>query len=269
MIYLNKSWVHVGLIIDRSGSMEEIDGNELAGSATNLVKEQANSSGITKVTATIANFDDRYEIIKRNIDASDLKITKSDIEPRGLTALYPSLGRFIKDIGEDLNQMSERPGTVVIIMLTDGEQTCDSLHNRVEEDSIFEGSNGYIKLREVVKHQEEAYKWKFFMLGTNIDTLTEGPKMGFTPQTCLNYTFSTDGGVNALRSTSNAIGRYTEYNTIPKLENNDFEGYTPDERINSECIDRNSIDGGNCIDSKYIKCEANEEDYSQLYYLVP
>ena len=103
------------------------------------------------------------------------------------------------------------------------------------------------------------------MLGTNIDTLQEGPKMGFSPQTCLNYTFSTDGGVNALRSTSNAIGRYTEYNNTPELQNNDFEGYTQDERNDSECIERNSMDGGDCMDSQ----STCEDDYSQAYYLEP
>lgn len=272
---LNESWVHVGLLIDRSGSMEEMDGNELAGSATNLIKEQINSNGITKVTATIANFDDRYEIIKRNIDASDLEITKADIEPRGLTALYTSLGRFIRDIGSDLRDMSERPGTVVIIMLTDGDQTCDCLQNRVEEDKIYEGMNGYKELSKTLKHQEDVYKWKFFMLGTNMDTLEEGPKMGFTPQTCINYSYSTNGGVNALRSTSNAIGRYTEYNTSPMINSDEFDGYTQQERLDSECIENDSI---NEEDSQCIKNEIvldhnedlnNRGEYYDACYLVP
>jgi len=242
MVSLNPNWVHVGLLIDRSGSMDEMDGDELAGSATSLIKEQINSENVNKVTATIANFDDRYEIIKRNIEGSKLEITKKDIEPRGLTALYTSLGRFINDMGDDLRNMEdERPGTVVIIMLTDGEQTCDKLENREECDAIFEGMNGYIELNKLVKQQEDVYKWKFFMLGTNMDTLKEGPKMGFTPQTCINYNYSTNGGVNALRSTSDAIGRFTTYNNTPDLLNKNFEGYTQEERNDSDCMDRDSI----------------------------
>lgn len=237
MVSLNPNWVHVGLLIDRSGSMDEMDGNELAGSATRLIKEQINSENVNKVTATIANFDDRYEIINRNIEASKLEITKADIEPRGLTALYTSLGRFINDVGEDLRNMEdERPGNVVIIMLTDGQQTCDKLENREERDAIFEGSNGYKELNKLVKQQEDDYKWKFFMLGTNMDTLKEGPKMGFTPQTCINYSYTTNGGVSALKSTSDAIGRFTTYNNTPELRNQNFEGYTEEERFFSNCI---------------------------------
>jgi len=206
-----------------------MDGKELAGSATQLIKEQRETDGITRVTATVANFDDRFEIIKHNVDANELTITDDDIQPRGMTALYPSLGRLIRIIGSDLDGMTDvKPGTVVVIMLTDGEQTCHRLRNNQEDDVPYEGSKGHIELCKLVKHQEEEYNWKFFMLGTNLDSLEEGPKMGFTPQTCMNYTCSTDGATSAFRSTSCAVRRYHEFKSADTPET--FDGYTQEER---------------------------------------
>ena len=46
MVSLNNGWVHIGLLLDRSGSMEEMNISELAGSATTLVREQSNSKHI-------------------------------------------------------------------------------------------------------------------------------------------------------------------------------------------------------------------------------
>lgn len=234
-VTIDKSWVHMGLLIDRSGSMQEMDTRELANSATQTIKEQAGSPGIETVTATIANFDDNFEIISRNEDASNLEITSKDIQPRGLTALYPSIGRIITMIGNDLNDMTEkRPGTVVIIVMTDGQQTCHSLKNRIDTDLPFEGVDGYVNLRKQVEHQEKVYSWKFFLIGTNFDAIEEGSKMGFTPETCINYSWNTKGGVEVLRSTSEAVSRFTEFNTSDaRDEGASYEGYTQEERVAS------------------------------------
>ena len=229
---LDKTWVHIGLIIDRSGSMQDMDSNELAGSATQLIDEQRKTEGVTKVTATVANFDDEFNIIKRNENAEELTITSEDIKPRGMTALYTSLARLIRIIGEDLSDMTQtRPGTVVVIMLTDGDQTCHRLRNREDADGPYEGKEGHLELCKLVRQQEDTYKWKFFMLGTNLDSLEAGPKMGFTPETCMNYTCSTDGATAAIRSTSGAVRRYQELSSAdtPEL----FGGYTQEEREDS------------------------------------
>ena len=232
-VRLNERWVHLGILIDRSASMDEMDSDELVGAATTLVKAQQDNENIDRVTATIANFDEYFEIVKRNIDASELVLTKEDIKPRGMTSLVPSLGRMINIIGNDLSDMkSDRPGTVVIILLSDGDQTCDCLRNREESDSPYEGAEGYHNLAETVKHQENIYKWKFFMLGTNFDAIEKGAQMGFTPQTCINYKYSTKGGSSALINTSCAVSRFATHNTTtPDVE---FDGYTPDER--SSCL---------------------------------
>ena len=226
------NWVHIAVLIDRSGSMQSMDTSELAGAATTLIKEQQDKPD-SKVTATVANFDNQFEIIKRNHDAKDLVISASDIEPRGMTALSPSLGRMITLVDMDITQLTEeKPGTVVFILLSDGEQTCDHLDNRdTELDAPFEGGNGYKAVAELVQKKEKESGWKFFMMGTNFDAIKEGPRYGFTPQTCINYSNTTDGGTAALRSTSQAVRRFRNDDDPERSSN--FDGYTQGERDES------------------------------------
>ena len=235
----NMNWIHIAILIDRSGSMQSMDTGELAGAATTLIKEQQDKPD-SKVTATVANFDNQFEVIKRNQDAKDLTITASDIQPRGMTSLAPSLGRMIRLVEMDVDAMTEeQPGTIVFILLSDGEQTCDRLDNRNDElDKPFEGRNGYKAVAELVQKKETESGWKFFMMGTNFDAIKEGPRYGFTPQTCINYSNSTEGGTAALRSTSNAVRRFRDDDNVDRSAT--FDGYTQDERNQSACI--NSAD---------------------------
>jgi len=228
----NENWIHVGVLIDRSGSMSSMDTRELASAATALIKEQQDIPD-SKVTATVANFDNKFELIKQNQNAVDLVITKDDIDPRGMTALAPSLGRLISIIDSDITHMTEeQPGTVVFILLSDGEQTCNELDNRDPElDIPFEGTNGYKAVCELVQKKETQDDWKFFMMGTNFDALKEGPRYGFTPQTCINYSNTTDGGTAAIRSTGQALRRFRDYDGPNRSAN--FDGYTQDERDES------------------------------------
>ena len=228
----NENWIHVGVLIDRSGSMSSMNTHELASAATALIKEQQDIPD-SKVTATVANFDNKFELIKQNQNAVDLVITKDDIDPRGMTALAPSLGRLISIIDDDITHMTEeQPGTVVFILLSDGEQTCNQLDNRDPKlDKPFEGTDGYKAVCELVQKKENQDDWKFFMMGTNFDALKEGPRYGFTPQTCINYSNTTDGGTTAIRSTGQALRRFREYDGPNRSAN--FDGYTPNERDES------------------------------------
>lgn len=231
-------WTHVVGLIDRSGSMSSMDGRELAGAANKLVSDQLkDEDGERRVTATIANFDDSFEIVKRAVDGKTLKITEHDIVPRGMTALIPSIARLIRITDKDIEtwKTSENkvPGTVVFILLSDGDQTRHKLDNREEEDTPYEGETGHVNLSKLVKEKEQNHQWKFFFLGTNMDVKDIGSKMGFAASTCMNYSHNTDGGTAALRSTSGAIGRYQRTPHVADRSAR-FEGYTDAEREASQ-----------------------------------
>ena len=58
-------------------------------------------------------------------------------------------------------------------MLTDGDQTCRIRVERIPMVHI-EGKEGHVELCKLVRQQEDTYKWKFFMLGTDLDSLRGG-----------------------------------------------------------------------------------------------
>lgn len=92
-----------------------------------------------------------------------------DLEPRGGTALYDALGRLITDTGTELaaRPESERPGTVLVVVLTDG-----------HENSSQEWTHEAVKA--AITRQEGEYSWSFLFLGANMDAVAVGEQLGFS-----------------------------------------------------------------------------------------
>jgi len=63
-----------------------------------------------------------------------------------------------------------RPGKVLIVVLTDGEENASQ--------GIYSGENGRKLLFEKINHQKEIYNWVFFFMGTNIDAINTGKNIG-------------------------------------------------------------------------------------------
>jgi hypothetical protein len=86
----------------------------------------------------------------------------SSYQPRGMTALYDSLNRFIDEVGARLSEMKEedRPGTVTLFINTDGMDN-DSHYCTVEA------------LKEKIRHQEEKYAWKFIFMSSSLEAANQ------------------------------------------------------------------------------------------------
>ena len=75
---------------------------------------------------------------------------------------------MIKHTGDNLSGMTvKRPGKVIFILLSDGQQTVDQLENSIFPDKEFEGSEGQKNLKECIEDQQNVYNWTFMFLGTN------------------------------------------------------------------------------------------------------
>lgn len=197
-VTLNNNWTHMGVLVDRSASMYSLNPENTSRELTKFIQDQCkneNNDSNQKVTATIARFDDEYEIIVKNKPAREIKITVQDIQPRDMTALYESFCRLIDEIGTELSEMkNERPGKVIIVVLTDGEENSSK--------GIYEGEAGRKLLMEKITHQKDKYNWLFFFIGTNIDALATGENIGIAKATCINFGATQEQCSNALRITS-------------------------------------------------------------------
>lgn len=171
----------IGLVaglLDRSGSMKSLKGTVIE-SMNHLLWEQAclvKLGEMEDVYCHLVQFDtarkkDGYEVL---VDMEPLDWYElpdlSRYQPRGMTALYDSLSKFIDEVGSKLASMREqdRPGTVTLFINTDG----------MDNDSELCTVN---QLRDKIKHQEEKYAWNFIFMSSNLEAAEQAREaMGVT-----------------------------------------------------------------------------------------
>jgi hypothetical protein len=196
---LDNDWTYIGVLIDRSGSMQTLNPKKISKELTNFVKDQQGG----RVTVTAARFDDEYEVFIKNELAQNVVFTEKDIEPRHNTALYQSFCRLIDDIGDELANMKDvRPGKVVIVVLTDGDENASK--------GIYAGEDGRVLLFNKITHQKEVYNWLFFFLGTNIDAISTGKKIGIPSSTCISFANNQNNCSEVLRCASTQVQKYRD-----------------------------------------------------------
>ncbi len=152
----------ITVILDRSGSMQSIQ-SDAEGGLNAFISKQKEQPG--RANFTLVQFDDKYEVVHSGVPIRQVPHCK--LVPRGNTALLDAVGRTINEVGDRLSKTpeSDRPGLVVIVILTDG------LENASREFSSA-------KIKEMIDHQREVYKWQFTYLGANQDAFAVAAKMG-------------------------------------------------------------------------------------------
>jgi hypothetical protein len=237
---LDPNYCAIAFLGDVSGSMASFDTNEFAQSVTNVIKENAEKFDVVFYGAT---FSDKFSIFADGVNGSDVVITADDLKPSGLTALVPAIGRMIKHVGSKLADMTDRrPGKVIFIILSDGEQTVDRLSNRINADEPYEGKYGNNKLKELIDEHQNVWKWSFMFMGTNFDSILTGSKFGLSRKQCINFS-NNDGGINqVLRCVSKNVSdiqykakfRVAKFNkTGVDDEEDDDMGFTEAQRVSS------------------------------------
>jgi hypothetical protein len=172
---MKKGLTKIVFVVDRSGSMSSIAKDMIGGFNQFIKTQKENKVGECRVTFN--QFDDIFEEVYKNVEVNDVKdLTSDTFQPRGSTALLDAIGRTITNVGVELSALpeGERPERVLIVILTDG-----------GENSSREYTND--KVKEMVKHQTEVYKWEFSYIGANQDSWTVGASYGFTGSSTLNY----------------------------------------------------------------------------------
>ncbi|MHB8862450.1 MAG: vWA domain-containing protein [Pirellulaceae bacterium] len=161
----------ITLVVDRSGSMGSIRA-DAEGGVNAFVAEQAKQPG--EALLTLVQFDTEYEFLHRGVPVQ--QVPPYELVPRGMTALLDAVGRAINETGERLAKMQEedRPGLVVFVVMTDG-----------EENSSKEFSRDQIK--QLITQQQEKYNWHFTFLGANQDAFAEARALGIVAAGAANF----------------------------------------------------------------------------------
>jgi len=168
-----KGKIDTTLILDRSGSMDAAKDDTIGGFNRFL----SEAKKFPDTTFTLVLFDDQYEVPFDTKPISEQpELTAETFVPRGRTALYDAIGRTINSIGARLASLpeDERPEKVVVVILTDG------LENMSKEFTAE-------KIKEMITHQQDSYKWEFSFLGANQDAILSARTMGIKTSSALTY----------------------------------------------------------------------------------
>ena len=152
----------ITMVIDRSGSMQSIQ-SDAEGGINSFIEQQKQEPGEANVT--LVQFDSEYEFVHSGVPLRQVPAFK--LVPRGSTALLDAVGRAINETGARLAAMDEaqRPGLVVFVIVTDGEENSSREFTRDQ-------------IRKMVEHQQSAYKWQFTFLAANQDAFAAGGSIG-------------------------------------------------------------------------------------------
>ena len=170
--------MNVYILLDRSGSMATL-WNEALGSVNSYVEKLKRTDKIQ-----VAVFDNEYDVI-RDCKVKDWdNITNEDAQPRGMTALYDSVGKIMASAEED-----DAKKTVLVVM-TDG-----------FENASREFTQAAIKAR--VKQFEDK-NWEVVFLGANFDAVeTVSGSVGVVAGKTMNI------AAGSMRAAMNTLSAYT------------------------------------------------------------
>jgi len=204
---MNVDLVEIACVVDRSGSMASICSDAIGGFNSFLASQKA-QPGVTRFTLVL--FDNEYQVVHTGTDiqfVADLNTTT--FVPRGSTALLDAIGKTIDDIGNRLSQTpeSERPGKVILAILTDGEENASVTYTPK-------------KVEEMIRNQQEKYKWDVVFLAANQDAIKAAKKLAIPEENAYNFEPSAEGvkmAFGALNANVN-MSRENHRSSIPKLK---------------------------------------------------
>lgn len=155
---------HLYFLLDRSGSMQSIKLDTEGGFAAFIAEQASNADG-GDCRVTLAQFDNAYEVVYRDLPLAD--VPPLQLQPRGSTALLDAMGRLVTEAGATLAALPEeqRPGTVVVAVMTDG-----------LENASTEWTHAAIKA--LVEQQTNDYRWQFLYMGADQDAIEVGASLG-------------------------------------------------------------------------------------------
>lgn len=203
----------ITLIVDRSGSMAQIQ-RDAEGGVNAFIADQKAKPG--DATFSLLHFDTDYEFVQKAVPIRDAR--EYHLEPRGATALLDAVGRAISEIGSRLDTMREedRPGLVVVVIVTDGEENSSKEYTKA-------------RVKEMIEHQQTKYGWKFTYLGANQDAFAEAGSIGIHSASVANFSLHNSGAaykcasLNVSRMRSATAGGFTATSCYTSQERSEME----------------------------------------------
>ncbi|MEI8255232.1 MAG: vWA domain-containing protein [Deltaproteobacteria bacterium] len=165
----------ITVIIDRSGSMEPLIGETVAG-FNGFLETQKAAPG--EALLTLVYFDTAVFTRDDGVALRTARpLTAASYWDRGggSTALLDAFGITLEHARARIAAMPEavRPGRVLFVVMTDGQENASTRYTSARVKSLVE--------------EAKAMGWEFLFLGANIDAFAVGGGLGMDPDQVANY----------------------------------------------------------------------------------
>ena len=180
---------HVEIVLDRSGSMQEIK-EDAEGGLRAFIQKLGEIDMPT--TITLNQFDTEFDTVFTNVPLD--QVPEWHLVPRGGTALRDAMGKTINELGERLAKLDEddRPGHVIMVIQTDGKE------NRSREFTQD-------LVRSMINVQQDKWNWQFVFLGADMNAIAVASEYGIGGQTSMAY--GKANSVGTFTVTADALNR--------------------------------------------------------------
>jgi hypothetical protein len=167
----NPNLSHLVFLLDRSGSMQSIKSDVIGGFRAFLTEQRATDG---QCAVTLAQFDHEYEVVYQGIPLDQVPLLA--LSPRGRTALLDSMGKLITDTVAEIDALPEddKPGTVVVAIMTDGLENASGEWRRPD-------------IKALVEQQTNERGWEFLYMGADQDAVEFGEGLGVKAEQSVTY----------------------------------------------------------------------------------
>lgn len=187
---------HITVVLDRTGSMQDIRDDVIGGFNGFLAAQQAEP---IPATLTLVQFDsqDPYEVLHAARPIGQVPpLTAETYVPRASTPLYDAIGRGILDLEATLARLpeAERPAKVVFVIVTDGHENASVEFDRARVLALIEAKRGL--------------GWEFVFLSADPESFDDAQRVGVKSESRLHFKKSAQGNACAWASVSAQVVEY-------------------------------------------------------------
>ena len=177
---MKKNLTELVFILDRSGSMQGLEGDTIGGFNA-MIEKQKKEPGEAFVSTVL--FDDWHEVLHDRVKVREVRpITDKEYNVRGCTALLDAIGGAIHHIANihKYARSEDVPEHTLFVITTDGMENASRRYSARQ-------------VKEMIQRQKEKYNWEFLFLGANIDAVETAGHLGIDPDRAVNYHCDSEG----------------------------------------------------------------------------
>lgn len=165
---MKTKFVNIVFVIDESGSMQGSN-SDVIGGFNSYIERHCNEPD-ARVNVSLYKFN---QVITKFIANKPVKevdnLKDEDYSPSGFTALFDAIGLAITDTDGliELLPVNERPSTIMMVIITDG-----------QENASREYSS--LALKSTIATHEKLLNWKFIYLGADLNNFADAQQLGIS-----------------------------------------------------------------------------------------